>query len=214
MCRFIAVVSEEEFDPAPYVEEVERMAREGKRPQHKDGWGIWIKNGKAEYLHKETLPIWERKVRNFPRANILFVHARKRGNGARVALENTHPFVSNGAVFMHNGTIDISHEESCGETDSEKFFMNILHRGLWNVLCEIEKYSFKSVNSVLYLNGKVYGIRYAKAMEDYYSLYLRREDGRIVLSTEGPGEEVKNKSVVSIDYGEYEVLPFCPGMFR
>lgn len=215
MCRFIAVVSREPFDPSPYIQEVEKMARYGRRAEHGDGWGVWIKNDEYQYLHKETLPIWKRTVQNFPEAKILFVHARKKGRGAEIALENTHPFLSKGAVFMHNGLIEISHEESCGETDSERLFMNILHRGLWNVLCEIEKYEFTSVNSVLYNRGKIYAIRYAKKDEDYYTLYIRREGDRVVISTEGPGEEIENGTVLSMDEdGHFEVLPFCPNMFR
>lgn len=215
MCRFVAVVGREEFDPAPYVNEVSNMAREGKRSPHGDGWGIWIKNEKMEYLHKETVPIWEREIERFPKAKVLFVHARKRGKGARIAIENTHPFIWHDSVFMHNGIIKIEHGESSGDTDSEALFMHMMHRGIWNVLCEIEKYEFSSINSVLYNEGKIYAIRYAKKMEDYYTIFVRKESGRVVLSTEGGGEEIKNKSVVVIHPDlRVEVLPICPDMFR
>ena len=215
MCRFIAVVARERFEPAQYIDELEKMAKTGLHAEHGDGWGLWLKSGKEEYIHKETVPIWSRKTKDFPCANILFAHARKRGKGAKIALENTHPFLSKGAVFIHNGLINISHEESCGETDSESLFMNIIHRGLWNVLCDIEKYEFTSINSVLYMDGKIYVIRYARKAEDYYSIYLRREKEQVIISTEGGGELIKNKSVVVIDEGLHvEEFPFCPDMFR
>ncbi len=215
MCRFIAVIGLEEFDPAPYIRQLENMAKNGRRAPHGDGWGIWIKNGEMEYLHKETVPIWERTVGNFPKAKILFVHARKRGEGAKIAIENTHPFMSHDSVFMHNGLVKIEHESCTGDTDSEKFFMHIIHRGLWNVLCEIEKYEFSSVNSILYQDGKVFAIRYAKENEDYYTIFLKKEGDKIILSTEGEGEEIENKKVAVIHSNlNVEVLPFCPSMFR
>ncbi len=216
MCRFVAVVSKDYFDPGKYVDYLENMAKKGKRAEHGDGWGIWVKSGSDEFLHKETVPVWERKIKNFPRGNVAFIHARKRGeNGAKIAIENTHPFTSHGSVFMHNGFINITHEESCGDTDSESLFMNIIHRGLWNVLCEIEKYDFSSINSVLYTDGKIYVIRYAKKLEDYYSIFIDRTDDRIVISTEGDGVPVNNKSVVVIDDDlNIEELPFCPDMFH
>ncbi len=215
MCRFIAVMGKEDFDPKPFIEELSNMAKNGKRAPHGDGWGIWLKNDEMEYLHKETVPIWEREVENFPKAKVLFVHARKRGKGAKIAIENTHPFMSHDSVFMHNGIIDIEHESCTGDTDSEKLFMHMIHRGFWNVLCEIEKYEFSSVNSVLYQDGKLYAVRYAKKLEDYYTLFVRKEPGRVIVATEGDGEEIENKKVAVIHPDlRVEYLPFCPSMFR
>ncbi len=208
----------EEFDPAPYVEDLENMARYGKRSPHADGWGVWILGSHGLFYHKETSPIWERSIEKFPPARILFAHARKKGKkGARIAIENTHPFVSHGAVFMHNGSIDIEHGDACGETDSERLFMNILHRGLWNTLCEIDSYNFTAINFVLYKDGKVYAVRKVKSEKsrDYYTLYYRSASGRVIITTEGPGTLLENGTVLSVDEDtNFEVLPVCPGMFR
>ncbi len=213
MCRFIGVMSKSEFDVEEYIDILEDTARNGKRSPHGDGWGIWLKNGDFELLHKETVPIWERKIRDFPSAKILFVHARKRGDNGKIAIMNTHPFVKKNAVFMHNGVINIEHSCSSGTTDSENMFLYIIESGLSNFLRNIEKYEFSSINSLLYMDGRVYAIRYANKMQDYYTIFLKKESNKIILSTDLDGYEIENKTVVVI-YENLEIARYhiCPDM--
>ncbi len=199
MCRFIGVISKSEFHIENYLKILENIAKDGKRSPHGDGWGLWIKNDNFELLHKETVPIWERKSEKFPRAKILFLHARKKGGNGQIALVNTHPFVRNNAVFMHNGVINIEHPSVNGTTDSEKMFLHILDKGLFNFLCNVDNYDFSSINSLLYLSGKIYAIRYARKLMNYYTLFLRKEGDKIIISTDLEGEEIENGSVVMID---------------
>ncbi len=199
MCRFIVVISKEEFETEPYIQELELQAREGKKSPHGDGWGVWLK-GRGEMLYKETSPIWERRVK-FPKARILIAHARKRGKGgARVALENTHPFVHASAVFIHNGIVRIErHLYAKGGTDSESYFLHLLDLGIVEGVRFIaNNYHYTSLNSVMYRNGRLYVIRVTPDGDDYHTVFLRKENGRVVISTEGEGELLPNGTVVTI----------------
>ena len=199
MCRFIGVIGKNEFDVEEYISMMVDIAKNGKRSPHGDGWGLWLKNDNFELLHKETVPIWERRTGKFPKAKILFLHARKRGGNGEISLMNTHPFIKKNAVFMHNGLINIEHPCSAGTTDSENMFLYILDAGLFNFLCNVEKYEFSSINSLLYMDEKLYAIRYAKKMENYYTIFIKRKKDKIILSTDLDGEEIENKSVVIIN---------------
>jgi len=199
MCRFIAVISTKEFDPEPYLQELKRQAKEGRKSPHRDGWGLWLKNHR-EIIYKDTMPIWERIIR-FPRARLLMAHARKRGKrGAKIALENTHPFIHGSVVFMHNGMVEIErHLYSKGDTDSESYFLHLLDLGILDGVRYIaQNYRYTSLNSVLYKNGKLYVIRVTPEGDDYHTIFLRRENERIVISTEGDGELLPNKKMVII----------------
>ncbi len=199
MCRFIAVLSTREFDPEIYLKELELQAKEGKKSPHGDGWGVWLKN-EYELIHRETSPIWKREVK-FPRAKILLAHARKRGkNGARIALENTHPFIRDSSVFMHNGIVEIDrHLYARGETDSESYFLHLLDLGIVDGVRYIaENYKYTSLNAVLYHRGKLYVIRVTPEGDDYHTIYLRRENSRIIVSTEGMGELMPNGKIAEI----------------
>ncbi len=217
MCRFLAVISRNEFAVEEYVDILEKMARYGKKSPHEDGWGIWIKNSKGEILHKETLPIWERKIRVFPPARILFVHARKRGSGASISLTNTHPFVRDDAVFMHNGVVVIEHSDVLGNTDSEKLFMHLISGDVVQTLRQLSEIEFSSMNSVLYRHGDIYVIRFARKNLDYYTIFVEKRKDKIIISTEnlGYGEEMKNEYVIKITSElKTEYLPIFPDKSR
>ena len=217
MCRFIAVIGQEEFKVENYIDILEYMAKNGKRSPHKDGWGIWIKNRRGEYIHKETTPIWERKIEDFPKAKILFAHARKKGSGASIGLTNTHPFIRDGAVFMHNGVAVVEHPDVLGDTDSEKLFMHLIEGDVIQKLRELSSSKFSSMNSVLYRDGEIYVIKYARKLLDYYTIFIEQREDRIIISTEnlGCGEEIPNKTVLKITpYLNVEYLPIFPDRDR
>ncbi len=217
MCRFIAVISRREFAVEEYVDILERMARYGKKSPHRDGWGVWIKNSRGEFLHKETIPIWERKIKVFPPAKILFAHARKKGSGASVGLTNTHPFVRDDAVFMHNGVVVVEHPDVLGDTDSEKLFMHLIHGDVIKTLRQLSESEFSSMNSVLYRSGEIYVIRFARKNPDYYTIFIKNNGDKIIVSTEdlGDGEELKNEYVIKITPElETEYLPIFPDKSR
>ncbi|NPA75305.1 MAG: glutamine amidotransferase [Euryarchaeota archaeon] len=190
-------MAKSEFDPYPYIEQLRETAEHGKSHPHPDGWGVWLKARNVVY-HRETAPIWESHIPAFPRAKIMFAHARKKGKGAPVAIENVHPFVRRGAVFMHNGFVKVDAEGTDGETDSEKLFVNLL-RDFDGTLRALENTELTSANFVMYRDGKLYVLRYALKSEDYYSIYLKKESDKIIIATEGDGELVPNRHLCIID---------------
>jgi len=196
MCRFVAVISREDIPLQQYFSFLFTQAKSGKRAPHPDGFGFWIKSSRGDYVYKSTLPIWENDVA-VPEGKIGFFHARKRGEkGARVDIRNVHPFVRDG-VFMHNGILNIPrHPRAIGNTDTESFFLTLLDYGVQEGIEKVmQNYEFKSLNFVMYYKEKIYVFRAAKKLQDYFTIFLKREKDRIIISTEkdnGSWEEVGN----------------------
>ena len=78
-----------------------------------DGFGIgWINNYDEKfYKYKNTSPIWSDEnlytISKNVKSNIIFAHIRANlmGACAPVSLYNTHPFIINNFMWMHNGCI-------------------------------------------------------------------------------------------------------------
>ncbi len=209
MCRFLAVMAKDAFEPEPYIRELEMMALNGNHAPHPDGWGIWLR-GRGELYHRDTRPVWESEIPEFPRAKVILVHARKRGTGAPISVENVHPFVRNGAVFMHNGLVRVDAEGACGGTDSERLFIALL-RDFEGTLGALRGMEVTAANFVMYRDNRLYIFRYATKELDYYTLYIRREHGRVIVSTEGDGMPVENGALCIIDP---ELNVECERVFR
>ena len=195
MCRFVAFISSENIPAGPFLEELKRQAREGKRAPHLDGFGYWIL-GEKEHIMKTTLPAWEFSG-EVPRGRIGMLHARKRGErGAAVELRNVHPFQHRGAVFMHNGLVEVErHPCAAGDTDTESFFLNLLEHGVEEEIRRVSRGDYASMNFVMWKDGKLFIFRTARKLQDYFSIWIKRGDP-VVISTErfgvGEWEEVRN----------------------
>ena len=217
MCRFVAVISKEDMPLQPYFSFLLEQAKNGKRAPHPDGFGFWIKSRKGEYAYKSTLPIWENDI-TIPNGKIGFFHARKRGEkGADVDIKNVHPFIREG-VFIHNGFLNIpKHPMAIGNTDTESFFLTLLEYGVKEGVKRIIKnYDFKSLNFVMYYKEKLYVLRLAKKLQDYFTIFIKRDNEKIVISTEkynNSWEEVKNGELWIINLGlEIEKSCICQDM--
>ncbi len=204
MCRFVAVISKTPFEPTKYIDMLKHQARYGEKAPHKDGWGAYLRTENGDILHKETVPVWLSNE-TFPRAYILMAHARKKGQGAKVAICNTHPFVCGDAVFMHNGLIKIEkHPLAKGDTDSESAFLTLLSSDLDEFKKRLKAFAqtheYRALNFVMLYDAKLIVVRSANANEDYYSIYFKRDGDRIVISTElENGELMENHTGMVID---------------
>ncbi len=135
MCRLLGVVFRKEF-PMETLDELKILSEIGIVPGepvrgHRDGWGIAaFREGVPFYAGRSISPAFADsaykdavdQVRNLDAPNILIAHVRAASSGG-VAIENTHPFIVNGIVFAHNGTVrglpsDKSGRQK-GQTDSE-----------------------------------------------------------------------------------------------
>lgn len=141
MCRIFAYsgdVGSEDFTLA--VSEFAKLAQDGSvplgiEPGHTDGWGLYASNGGKEvYVRSageaaaEKIITALKPVRGPGQA---LIHLRKATVGAN-KIANTHPFLSSGIAFCHNGSIRSFPDSRAGllegDTDSEKYFMRILSR--------------------------------------------------------------------------------------
>ncbi|OGS42669.1 MAG: hypothetical protein A3K67_05540 [Euryarchaeota archaeon RBG_16_62_10] len=144
MCRMAGVVFRSTF-PAEVLEDLREVARTGRipdepEPGHRDGWGVVsFVGGVPIYLERRADPIFDDKhfdpavkqAAKLHRPNILIAHARA-SSGTPATIPNTHPFVVDGVVLAHNGTIfDFDAKTAhtpAGDTDSEKLAMALADR--------------------------------------------------------------------------------------
>lgn len=144
MCRLLGVVFSKEF-PKETLSELRILSEIGEVPGeelrgHRDGWGIAsFKDGKPFYVGRSTKPAFRdpsyddavdvaSRIRS---PNILIAHVRAASSGG-VSVENTHPFIVNGMVFAHNGTVNglpaDSRGRAKGQTDSELLALLVADR--------------------------------------------------------------------------------------
>ncbi len=144
MCRLLGIVASELTEFGLGLTEAPRCLAKLSR-EHRDGWGIAIHRADADerwLLHKGTEPAVDdhrfHELAARSRGHLLVAHIRQKTVGP-TRLENTHPFVSDGWVFAHNGTIQHQDglragcsgrrlREISGDTDSELFFAYLLTR--------------------------------------------------------------------------------------
>jgi predicted glutamine amidotransferase len=111
-----------------------------------DGWGFAYRYGKDINLIKSPAPAFEDQ-KYLPTAkkihsDLLFAHVRRKSQGT-VSYENTHPFVQDRWMFMHNGNVPGFNQskieilrklpkdckiQTLGSTDSEFLFNYFLCR--------------------------------------------------------------------------------------
>ena len=135
--------------PGHSLVEQSRAADEGKVRLNGDGFGIaWYGKSTEPGLYKDVHPAWShvnlRSVANQLQSILFLVHVSA---STRTALsrKNSHPFVVDNWIFMHNGLIrgfkqvrtkadmlilDALYKHRKGATDSEAFFLKALGQGL------------------------------------------------------------------------------------
>ncbi len=196
MCRFVAVISKQNTDLNPYLDFLKIQAKEGKRAPHGDGFGFWILSDDGEHYYRTTAPAWKYHG-SIPKGRIAFFHARKKGrNGAPISILNVHPFLYDGKVFMHNGSLKIDkHPRALGGTDTESFFLNLADVGLEKGLEKIRKMeNFTSLNLVMWDGENTIIFRAARKRENYFTIYMKKENDKIIVSTEGDDSWIKLKN--------------------
>lgn len=136
MCRMVGVAYRGEF-PVGTLNDLRHVAEVGAVPDesergHRDGWGIVsFMNGSPRYIGRSPRPMHldpsfdsaVQGTQTLQTPNILIAHARAASRGG-AKMENTHPFVIDGIVLAHNGTVysPLRKTEKTapkGESDSE-----------------------------------------------------------------------------------------------
>ncbi len=212
MCRMIAFSSEDEIDVKPFFERLKKMAREGKRSPHPDGWGIFCVSGNQVVYLRNEKPIFESEIPGL-KAKLCILHARKASPGTRKSVISTHPFLflRNGKIhaFAHNGSLEVSKEElerTVTGVDTE-LMMEFLSSG--DIEDLIEKFSGPSLTFLMSDGESLWAFRYCRKECDYYTLFLEEKEGLIVVSSEGNGRELDNGEIVVVAGGEIRSTTKC-----
>jgi len=150
MCRFIVYWGNKTVSVGDWILETDNcllhqsISDISNRP-NADGWGFAYRVGHKFILEKSPQPAFQDTNYKNKAARIttdlLFAHVRRKSQGV-ISLQNTHPFIHNGWVFMHNGNIpnfEIYKEklrikflqntdfDTLGTTDSEFLFRYFIH---------------------------------------------------------------------------------------
>ncbi len=155
MCRWAAYIGEPAFlddivtAPRHSLIAQSHHALEAKTPTNGDGFGVAWYGGRPEPgLYRDILPAWsDTNLKSLCRqiqSPLFLAHVRASTGGA-TSRTNCHPFVYGSWSFMHNGQIggfdrlrrrlevsisDELYDQIEGTTDSEMFFLLMLHEGL------------------------------------------------------------------------------------
>ena len=210
MCRMLACLTTESL-PEGLLTQFRRLSHEGNvppkaAPGHVSGWGAFASDFGGSTLHYRSDkdawadPSYDRigeVVGDFMGARAFMIHLRKASVGAPRAV-NSHPFVVDGKVFMHNGSIrGLSRSFSAsrkpvGHTDSEKFFLLLLDSlgdkempaALNRVLPALEELDYSSLTFIMEDGPSLFAYRHFGRHEDYYTLYYARTRGSVLFSSE------------------------------
>ena len=212
MCRMMGAVFRGEF-PTASLKDLRHVSATGRipgepQPGHRDGWGIVsFRQGMPYYIHRSAEsaskdPAFTSALKEIPKLeppNILIAHVRALSQGV-ASIPNTHPFIMNGLVLAHNGTMTDfkprTYHKPAGETDSELLMALLADkmeakedlRGAVTSLIkeDISKNSFSAAILLISDGRKLYGYRdYAPDRSpEYYDLRIARCAECVVLFQE------------------------------
>lgn len=212
MCRMLGVVYKGAF-PKEALSDLKRVSEIGKIPDeeklgHRDGWGIVsFRNAAPFYIGRSAKwaaedPAFDsalKDVARLDRPNILIAHVRALSHGV-ASIPNTHPFIMNGLVLGHNGTLDdfkpSTRHKPKGETDSEILMALLADRmdekkdlrsAVRSLIKEdVADHDFSALILMISDGKKLYAYRdYGRGRsQDYYNLRLARAGDSVVLFQE------------------------------
>ncbi|MBN2366829.1 MAG: class II glutamine amidotransferase [Calditrichaeota bacterium] len=113
MCRFIVYWGNKPTRLSDWILKssnclLEQSRHDRSHRPNPDGWGFTFREGEKLVLKKNSRPAFEdeefRTAAKGIVTDLLFAHVRRKSQGT-ISLENTHPFVHEQWLFMHNGNI-------------------------------------------------------------------------------------------------------------
>jgi len=180
------------------------------------GWGFAYQNGKEIKLIKNAKPAFEDQE-YFPIAkeihsNLLFAHVRRKSQGV-VSYENTHPFVQDRWMFMHNGNVPDFNQskteilnnlpkdckiQTLGSTDSEFLFNYFLCRMkrdqmssledalniIYTIICQLVEMTPMDEQNQLALNFMLTNGDFLIGFRRNRTLYYRITENDTIISSE------------------------------
>ena len=168
-------------------------ATEAKTATNGDGFGVaWYGTREEPGLYRDLLPAWsDQNLRSLARqinSRLFLAHVRA-STGGETSRANCHPFVFQRWSFMHNGQIgnfdrlrrrlesllpDMLYAHKSGSTDSELFFLLMLHFGLDNDPAAALKRTVEAIYETAEAAHVPPFIRLTAAFSDGHSLFAVR----------------------------------------
>ncbi len=212
MCRMLGVVYKGNF-PNESLIDLRRVSEIGKIPDeeklgHRDGWGmVSFRNGSPFYIGRSDKwaaedPAFEsasKDIRLLSRPNILIAHVRALSHGV-ASIPNTHPFIMDGLVLGHNGTLENFRPRTRhmpkGETDSEILMALLADRvqdeknlrtAVRSLIKEdVADHEFSALILMISDGKKLYAYRdYGRGKSpDYYNLRIARTGDSVIMFQE------------------------------
>jgi predicted glutamine amidotransferase len=217
MCRLLGYVS---LQPQSFAQAVGEKLPEfvSLSSVHCDGWGVATFDHNSDESHLTRAPEIAQGSQTFKetisntKTDGALLHLRWATSGIPVSENNTHPFISHGYSFIHNGAIypanaldnSISQKfktEIKGETDSERYFYFILSEiekhglveGVVSAVREIKAvHDFSSINAMLMTESHFITVcehdperKPSWAVDGYYDLFYKFNDGDLVVASSG-----------------------------
>ena len=233
MCRMVGTVFRNDL-PTGALLDLREVARTGMIPGepvpgHKDGWGIVsFRNGSPLYVGRSCRPIFNdesfesalKDVQKIEAPNILIAHARALSRGV-ASIPNTHPFVMDGIVLCHNGTVEnirfTTRHSVKGETDSEKLLARLVDRfedsndlgesvkGL--ITEDVHSHAYTAAIMFISDGKKLYAYRdfSAERSPEYYDLKMALRDDSVSFfqetksGYEGEISQIEKSELVTVD---------------
>jgi len=180
------------------------------------GWGFAYQNGKEIKLIKNAKPAYEDQtylpIAKEIHSKLLFAHVRRKSQGV-VSYENTHPFVQDQWMFMHNGNVpDFDHSkqdilkklpkdckiQTLGSTDSEFLFNYFLCRMqkdqkstledalniIYTIICQLIEMAAPDHNNQLALNFMLTNGDFLIGFRRNRTLFYRITENETIISSE------------------------------
>jgi predicted glutamine amidotransferase len=212
MCRMVGVVFRREV-PMGTLVDLRHVSEIGKIPGqatlgHRDGWGIVsFANGSPTYIGRSSRWAYQdpsfdaalKEVTKITPPNILIAHVRALSVG-QASLPNTHPFVMDGLVLAHNGTVEgfkpMTNHKPKGATDSELLLARLadlmdekkdLRASLKSlVVDDLLRLEFSAAILLVSDGNRLYGYRdYSPGKSsEYYDLRISKGDDCVVFFQE------------------------------
>ena len=196
-----------------------QVVHDAASPGHHDGWGIVSIRDQIKVEGKSPLNAFENVEfqrcatdlgNNF--SGILFAHLRKASRGS-INLENTHPFVNDPCIFMHNGTVYFPDQSG---SDSKHYFSLLRAQsasdppGKYAQMLESlksQEIGYSSLSSMLATQENVWVYREFSRNPQYYTIYYREQSTYTIICQEkikigdmsGEWQEVPKNSFLSIN---------------
>lgn len=227
MCRLLGIVASELTEFGLVLTEAPRCLATLSR-EHRDGWGMAIHDTHEGWRsHKGTAPAADdhrfHELATTSRGHLLIAHVRQKTVGP-TRLENTHPFVRDGWVFAHNGTIEHQDylrarcsgrrlREITGDTDSELFFAYVLTRLDESGLVRLESESSRALAMELMdeITTELRGARIGAfnfVLSDGQTTFAHRFGRSLYILERGPMDPVRE--VRAIDDGAAIMTRWTP----